>query len=97
MPSAQLLTAWKPRLTEAGHVDIRHSVELVRQLTAELVAMGFEARVADLAAASVVNMQSEPDFGLTGTHNRDSILAAQALTAIKAWADAQPVALAKAA
>lgn len=87
MPSAhEQAAAWKPRLTEAGYVDVVHSNELVNKLAAEIMALGFERRVADLAAASVVNMQCERDFGLLGSHNRDGLLAAAAYTAIQAWA-----------
>ena len=97
MPTAELLSAWKPRLTAQGYVSAIHSQQLVDALTAEFVALGHLADVARLAAASVVNMQSEPNFGLLGSDDRDGILAAKALTAINAWADAQTVAIKRAA
>ena len=93
MPTAEQLTAWKPRRTASGSVDVLHSQELVQALTAEFVALGNDRRVAELAAASVVNMQMVPNFGLLGSDVRDGLLASQALNAIRAWADVQPVAL----
>lgn len=102
MPTAELLAAWKPRRIPSAIpgrfvVDVVHSDELVSALTAEFLALGFDRPVASLAAASVVNMQSEPNFGLLGSGAYDAFIAAKAFTAIKAWADAQAVAQRKAA
>lgn len=100
--SPELLATWKPRrITVPGCarpvVDVLHSAELVAALTAEFLALGFDRPVASMAAASVVNMQMVENFDLTGSHQRDGFLASQALSAIKVWADAQAVALRKAA
>lgn len=92
MPTAEQLAAWKPRRI-AGVVDVIHSAQLVDALTGEFLALGYDKPVADLAAASVVNMQMVEHFGLLDTEVRGG---AQALSAIKVWA-AQPVALRKAA
>lgn len=94
--TAQLLAAWKPRL-DGRYVDTLHSYQITNALMAEIEALGFERRVAELAAGSVVNHQDEPSFGLLGTHHSDPFRATAALRAIEAWIAAQPVAIAKAA
>lgn len=99
MPTPELLNAWKPRRVASAIpgrfvVDVAHSDELVAALTGEFLALGFDRPVASLAAASVVNMQMVENFGLLDTEVRGG---AQALSAIKVWADAQAVAQRKAA
>lgn len=88
MFTAALLKTWKPRHTEAGFVDVSHSYELTSTLTAELLAMGVEERVARLAAGSFVNCQDERDFGLIGSHG-DVHRGSRALGALEAWAARQ--------
>jgi hypothetical protein len=85
MPTAELLTAWKPRLRADGLIDVGHSCDLVEALTAQIEAMGVERSVAQLAAGSVVNCQCYPDFGLNGTQHADPFRATAALRAIRAW------------